>query len=926
MFKIILAIEKDHLEIIGDGESRLRGDNFTKIICCPDRKRFKDNRFIFFNCSSNVDYFIKCFPDAIWEGDAEKIREGYFKRKELENNLIEDKKENYSIENCNFVFKTKPFDHQLKAFMISKDLEEYGLLFEQRCGKLLIKGTPILTPKGFKNIEDVQIGEEICSWENNSKIVNKFYNSNAKIYEITFSDQTKVQCCEDHLWWVRDWNFGGKKNWQVLNTKQILEKGLLKKDKKTRRWEIPVCKPILFKEQELKINPYTIGALTGDGGLTRDLVLLTTKDEIVLNNIEKEGYKINKKPYGKYTYHILINKKEIPEELKGYSYEKRIPKEYLFNTIENRIKLLQGLIDTDGYVDRHFYKKEYQNKENNLFAPVLNYCTTSKNLFEDIKFLIQSLGGVISHLDIRKGKYDNKECRIRYCFSIKLPEEILKQCSTIERKINRILENKIKNKRIPKRKIIDIKYIGEKEGYCLEVDDKNASYLINDCIVTHNTKVVLDTGSYLFQNKKIDTLIIIAPNGVHRDWIGEAVPQHMASETDCFVWNGKWGKKEQEKFNYVSGSNKLKVYSFNIDCFVGEKQQILLKNILEKKKCLLTIDESHKIKNPSAKRTKFLISVSKMALYRRILTGTPIANGPQDIYSQFMFLNSQILGLTSFFAFKIKYCIMGGYEGRQIIGSKNLDELQNKIDQYSFRVLKKDCFDLPEKIYQKIRFDLTTEQRKIYNDVKEEGIAFLNSKNIEDPLIFNEAITRITKMQQIISGFIYDTDGQTMIKLVEDSKNPKLQELTDLLDRVSGKTIIWTKFVFDADIICNYLKEKCVRYDGKISPEQRQINKQRFKESDTIKYIVINSQVGAEGITLPEAENSIFFTNGYSFLNRDQAEARNHDVNSKKAVTYFDMCCNNSIDSKIIRILRDKKKFSEIMLKDPRSILEGEFE
>lgn len=575
MFKIILAIEKNHLEIIGDGESRLRGDNFTKIICCPDRKRFKDNRFIFFNCSSNVDYFIKCFPDAIWEGDAEKIREEYFKRKELENNLIEDKKENYSIENCNFVFKTKPFDHQLKAFMISKDLEEYGLLFEQRCGK---------------------------------------------------------------------------------------------------------------------------------------------------------------------------------------------------------------------------------------------------------------------------------------------------------------------------------------------------------------TKVVLDTGSYLFQNKKIDTLIIIAPNGVHRDWIGEAVPQHMASETDCFVWNGKWGKKEQEKFNYVSDSNKLKVYSFNIDCFVGEKQQILLKNILEKKKCLLTIDESHKIKNPSAKRTKFLISVSKMALYRRILTGTPIANGPQDIYSQFMFLNSQILGLTSFFAFKIKYCIMGGYEGRQIIGSKNLDELQNKIDQYSFRVLKKDCFDLPEKIYQKIRFDLTTEQRKIYNDVKEEGIAFLNSKNIEDPLIFNEAITRITKMQQIISGFIYDTDGQTMIKLVEDSKNPKLQELTDLLDRVSGKTIIWTKFVFDADIICNYLKEKCVRYDGKISPEQRQINKQRFKESDTIKYIVINSQVGAEGITLPEAENSIFFTNGYSFLNRDQAEARNHDVNSKKAVTYFDMCCNNSIDSKIIRILRDKKKFSEIMLKDPRSILEGEFE
>lgn len=575
MFKIILAIEKDHLEIVGDQESRLRGDNFAKLLCCPDRKRFKDNRFIFFNCSLNVDYFIKCFPDAKWEGDAEKIKEEYYKRKELETNLVEDKKENYTIENCDFNFKTKPFDHQLKAFIISRNLEEYALLFQQRTGK---------------------------------------------------------------------------------------------------------------------------------------------------------------------------------------------------------------------------------------------------------------------------------------------------------------------------------------------------------------TKTILDTAAYLYQKNKINSLIVVAPNGVHRDWIDEAIPQHMACETDCFIWSGKWNKKEQENFNQISLSNKLQVYSFNIDCFVGEKQQELLKSILKNQKCLLVIDESHKIKNPSAKRTKFLISVSKMALYRRILTGTPIANGPQDIYSQFMFLNSQILGLTSFFAFKIRYCVMGGYEGKQIIGSKNLDELQNKIDQYSFRVLKKDCFDLPEKIYQKIRFDLTTEQRKIYNDVKEEGMAFLKDKNVDDPLIFNEAITRITKMQQIISGFIYDTDGQTMIKLVEDDKNPKLQELTDLLNRIEGKTIIWTKFVFDADIICNYLKESCVRYDGKIDGEQRQINKQRFKQEEKIKYIVINSQVGAEGITLPEAENAIFFTNGYSFLNRDQAEARNHDVNSKKAVTYFDMCCNNSIDSKIIRILRDKKKFSEIMLKDPRSILEGELE
>ena len=924
MFKIIVAPEKNCLEIIGDSESRLRGENFTIAISCPDRKRFKENRFIFDNCALNVEYFIKAFPDAIWEGEAAIIKENFYKRKKLEINNEENKKEEYKLENCDFIFKTKPFDHQLKAFMVSRDLEEYALLFEQRCGKLLIKETPVLTPKGFKNIEDIEIGDEVCGWKEKSKVTNKFFNPKAKIYEITFSDKTKIQCCEDHLWWVKDWNQCGKKNWEVLNTKQILEKGLFKKDKITKRWEIPVCKPISFEEQELRIKPYTLGALIGDGGLTGDQVLLTTEDDIILENIKKEGYKINKSPSSKITYHILIDKKDIPQELLGYSYEKRIPQEYLFNSAENRIKLLQGLIDTDGFVDKHFYSAKYQNKNKEKFSPSLKYCTTSKKLFEDIKFLVQSLGGVISNVDIRKGKIKEIEHRIRYIFTIQLPLEILKKSCTVERKINRIIENSVKNKRKPKRKIIDIKYVGEKEGYCLEVDGKDASYLINDCIVTHNTKVILDTAAYLYQKDKIDTLVVVAPNGVHRDWINEAIPQHMIENSDCFIWNGKWTKKEQENLEKVLNSNKLKTFSFNIDCFVSEKQQNLLEKILKEQRCLLVIDESHKIKNPSAKRTKFLLSISKMAHYRRILSGTPIANGPQDIFSQFMFLNPQILGLTSFYAFKMRYCVLGGYLGKQIIGSKNLDELQKKIEQYSFRVLKSECFDLPPKIYQKIRFDLTTEQRKIYNEIKEEGLAFLKNNDLKDPLIFNEAITRITKLQQVISGFIFDTDNKKMIKLIDDDKNPKLLELKELLEKIEGKTIIWTKFVFDADILCNFLKNQCVRYDGQVDPNQRQLNKKRFKEDDKIKYIIINSQVGAEGITLPEAENAIFFTNGYSFLNRDQAEARNHDVNSKKAVTYFDMCCNNSIDSKIIRVLKDKKKFSEIMLKDPIAMLEGE--
>ncbi len=432
------------------------------------------------------------------------------------------------------------------------------------------------------------------------------------------------------------------------------------------------------------------------------------------------------------------------------------------------------------------------------------------------------------------------------------------------------------------------------------------------------TKVALDTADYLYSKGKIKALIIVAPNGVHKNWITDEIPVHLNCEYSTFTWVGKTNKKSREEFDAVSESNFLKIYSFNIDCFVSKDRQVLLYELLSRHNCLLVIDESQKIKNHSAKRTKFLIKMGLLAKYRRICTGTPVTRGVEDIYSQFMFLNPNIIGISSYYAFKTKYCIMGGYEMKQITGYKRIEELQDKISSHSMRRLKKDCLDLPDKIYQKEYYDMTETQMSLYNSVKNKGMLLL-TKDINDAIIYKEVMTKLTKMQQIASGYVIDTEQKNIITLVEPKNNPKLNKLKDLLTNIEGKVIIWTKYVADVNLIMKALGNEAVRYDGQISSEEKETNKNLFKTSKHVKYFVANLQSGSTGLTLTEASTNIYYSNSYNLEDRLQSEDRTHRIGTKNNVLYIDLICNKTNDNKIIRMLRSKKKISDMVLKDPES-------
>lgn len=453
----------------------------------------------------------------------------------------------------------------------------------------------------------------------------------------------------------------------------------------------------------------------------------------------------------------------------------------------------------------------------------------------------------------------------------------------------------------------------QRKAFYLSRDKESFALLMEQG--TGKTKVVLDNAAYLYGKGKITALVVIAPNGVHRNWLSKEIPDHMPDwcPTKPVYYHSGMTKKETEAFDEVLAETEmLKVFSFNVEAFVSDKATNFMKRVLLSNEVMLVVDESSRIKRPGAKRTKIITKFSNMAKYRRIMTGTPVTKGPEDIYSQFKFLDHQILGYDSFYSFRARYCIMGGFENKQIVSYQNIDELTRNIEGHSFRVLKKDCLDLPEKIYQRHPVDLSPKQRKLYNQLRKDFIAELEGEQIDAP----EAITRLLRLQQIVCGWF---PMEEEVKPI-DEKNPRLQALLDILSDIECKVIIWARFKADLRVIERALGELAVAYHGEVSNDQRAISVERFQNDPKIRYFIGQPQSGGIGLTLTAAECAIYYSNSFDLETRLQSEDRCHRIGTKNNVTYIDLESPKTIDTKIIKALRSKKSLADIVTKDPISL------
>ena len=428
---------------------------------------------------------------------------------------------------------------------------------------------------------------------------------------------------------------------------------------------------------------------------------------------------------------------------------------------------------------------------------------------------------------------------------------------------------------------------------------------------TGKSKVLVDNIAMLYDNGNINGALIIAPKGVYRNWYSSEIPIHLASHIQhkMVLWTASTSKAKDKEYQQLFESDyDLHILVMNVEAFSTKKGIDFASKFLRTHKTIMAVDESTTIKTPSAKRTKAIVDLGTKAHYRRILTGSPVTKSPLDLYTQCAFLHEDLLGFSSFYAFRNRYAHMidRNFGGRrvQIVGSyQRLDELADILNKFSYRVLKEDCLDLPEKIYIKREIELTDEQEKAYATMKSAALASIKGKLATAPHV----LTQMMRLHQITCGHLKTDEGD-----ITELKSNRLDELMDVLEEVEGKAIIWANYIYDIEHIVTEIKKKygddsVVQYYGAIASEQRQTNIEKFQDPESnYRFFVGNPQTGGYGITLTCASNVIYYSNGYDLEKRLQSEDRAHRIGQKKSVTYVDLIASKTVDEKIVKALRKK--------------------
>ena len=374
------------------------------------------------------------------------------------------------------------------------------------------------------------------------------------------------------------------------------------------------------------------------------------------------------------------------------------------------------------------------------------------------------------------------------------------------------------------------------------------------------------------------------------------------------LWQPNITKTQQEKLDSLFEiDSALHILVMNVEAFSTEKGVKFATKFINSHKTLMAIDESTTIKTPTARRTKNIIKIGINAKYKRIMTGSPITKNPLDLYTQCEFLDPWLLDFSSYYAFRNRYAEMktmhvSGRSIQVVDKFRNLGELSDTVKEFSYRVLKEDCLDLPPKNFIKRHITLTPDQKKVYEQMKKHAIAMLNKKVTTTVSV----LTQLMRLHQITCGYVTADDGS-----IQEVESNRMNELMSILEETEGKVIIWANYQFSVGDIIQKItkkfgKESYVHYYGLTPQEIRQENIKRFQNDPECRFIIGTPQTGGYGITLTQANTVIYYSNGYDLEKRLQSEDRAHRIGQKKTVTYIDIIAEDTIDEKIVEALRKK--------------------
>jgi SNF2 family DNA or RNA helicase len=493
---------------------------------------------------------------------------------------------------------------------------------------------------------------------------------------------------------------------------------------------------------------------------------------------------------------------------------------------------------------------------------------------------------------------------------------------------------------------------------------------------TGKTKVIIDDAARCWGDGEIDALLVIAPNGVHTKWVTIEIPKHMPEWCPVVAayYSAGASKKHQATIEKLfertpdGEARPLRVLTMNVEALATTEGVKLLDRFTQTFNAMGVLDESQRFKNPKAVRTDVMIKRRRRFPKRRIMSGTPVTKAPFDIFSQFYFLDPTILRTDSYTAFKTEYAEMldkdhylvkklqrGAWQKKdgtpskrvpQIIARdseglpvyRNLDKLQRLIAKHSYRVLKKDCLDLPDKVYDVVPFDMTPRQAEIYHRMERERRAELirvidglesaarkHNVSLDEALmagrelIVANKLVALAKLQQITCGYLKLEDGEVVRMFKKVMDNPRNVAMMSLVEDTEGQILFWAPHRDKVDQIVECLREgfddaKIVRYDGAVKKADRMQGVDDFQEGKA-RFFVGNPASAATGLTLTAGETAFYYSDSFNYEHRAQSEDRNHRIGTTSA-RYFDLAAIGTIDETIAKSHAAKKSIADYITGD----------
>jgi SNF2 family DNA or RNA helicase len=427
---------------------------------------------------------------------------------------------------------------------------------------------------------------------------------------------------------------------------------------------------------------------------------------------------------------------------------------------------------------------------------------------------------------------------------------------------------------------------------------------------TGKTKVALEKMAKLYLNRQIDTALVLAPNGVHVQWLEEQAVEHCPIPYRGLLWTSNRGNtwKEQARFA-LKKRDALLIVAMNYEALTTKNGIHFCRYLLKHREVAIFADESSRIRNPRAIRTRQILNLAGDARVRVIMTGTPIAKGLENLWSQMQFLSEDILRCRTFVQFRSLYCKVRPIPGRRgaiaISGYQRVEELMGLINPHVFVKTKEECLDLPDKIYQKSPVPMTKEQERAYQTMRDELLVELSEL---ERVTVAHLISARAKLRQIAIGFILDKDKKAS-PLDSDRWDRALEHIAE----APGKTILWTSFRWCLAEWEKLLQKKGIGYVRYQKGENESIR--RWRADKGLKIFLGNPHSGGIGLNLAIADTMIYFNNIDDAEIRWQSEDRAHRIGQTQHLNIIDLYSPQTIEVKMQRQQKEKETLADIVMR-----------